>query len=269
VTHSGSCLKTYDSARALTPISTSVPDFGIDDGYRVLAEIHKRRRAQGWQPVGRKLGFTNTKIWARYGVSAPLWAHVWAHTVHFAKNNEASLTLAPFVQPRIEPEVLFKLKGAVPVTDDPIGILSCIEWMAPGFEIVQCHFPDWKFAAADCTAAFGLHGALVVGTPVAVTEQHRAQIADMLPRFALTLSREDEIIERGTGANVLGSPALALGHLSRLIVSQRESPTIGPGEIISTGTLTDAWPVSPGDVWSSDYGELPVAGLTLHFQWPG
>ena len=91
----------------------------------------------------------------------------------------------------------------------------------------------------------------------------------MLPRFALTLSREDEIIERGTGANVLGSPALALGHLSRLIVSQRESPTIGPGEIISTGTLTDAWPVSPGDVWSSDYGELPVAGLTLHFQWPG
>ena len=51
----------------------------------------------------------------------------------------------------------------------------CVEWIAPGFEIVQSHFPDWKFAAADCTAAFGLHGALVVGTPVAVTERNRAR----------------------------------------------------------------------------------------------
>jgi 2-oxo-3-hexenedioate decarboxylase len=106
----------------------------------------------------------------------------------------------------------------------------------------------------------------VVGTPVAVTDQNRVQIADMLPRFALTLSRGDEIIERGTGANVLGSPAFALAHLSRLIASQSESPTIGSGEIISTGTLTDAWPVSPGEVWSSIYGELPVMGLTLRLQ---
>jgi 2-keto-4-pentenoate hydratase len=134
----------YDSASTLTPISASVPDFDIDDSYRVLAEIQKRRRAQGWQPIGRKLGFTNTTIWVRYGVSAPLWAHVWAQTVHFAKNNEASVSLASFVQPRIEPEVLFKLKGAVPATDDPIGILSCIEWMAPGFQIVQ-----WPFSGLE------------------------------------------------------------------------------------------------------------------------
>jgi len=253
----------YDSVRTLAPISASVPDFDIEDGYRVLAEIQKRRCAQGWQPIGRKLGFTNTTIWARYGVSAPLWAHVWANTVHFAKNNEVSLSLAKLVQPRIEPEVVFKLKGAVPATEDPAGILRCIEWMAPAFEIVQCHFPDWKFAAADCTAAFGLHGALVVGTPVAVTEEDCTQLADILPRFALTLSRGDEIIERGTGANVLGSPALALAHLSQLIASQRESPPIGSGEIISTGTLTDAWPVSPGEVWSSDYGQLLLAGLRL------
>ena len=57
----------YDSASTLTSISASVPDFDIDDSYRVLAEIQKRRRGQGWQPVGRKLGFTNTTIWARYG----------------------------------------------------------------------------------------------------------------------------------------------------------------------------------------------------------
>ena len=258
-------LAAYDSASTLAPISGSVPEFNTDDAYRVLAEIQKRRCAQGWQPIGRKLGFTNTTIWARYGISTPLWAHVWAHSVHFAKNSEASLSLASFVQPRIEPEVVFKLKGAVPLSDDAAEILTCVEWIAPAFEIVQCHFPDWKFAAADCTAAFGLHGALVIGAPVTVTQQNRAQIADMLPRFALTLSRGDEIKDRGTGANVLGSPALALGHLSRLFASQPASPPVVSGEIISTGTLTDAWPVSPREVWSADYGELPLTGLTLRF----
>src|SRR5436309_1833354 len=104
----------HDSASALAPITASTPQFSIDDGYRVLAEIEKRRRAQGWQPVGRKIGFTNTSIWARYDVSAPLWAHVWAHTVHFAENGEAALPLQSLVQPRIEPEVVFGLRGPVP-----------------------------------------------------------------------------------------------------------------------------------------------------------
>jgi 2-keto-4-pentenoate hydratase len=259
-------IEAYDSAGMLAPISASVAEFDIAEGYRVLAEIDRRRRAQGWQPLGRKIGFTNTTIWSRYGVAAPLWAHVWSRTVHFAKNGESSLDLRSFVQPRVEPEVVFKLRSAVPLTDDPDEILSSVEWIAPGFEIVQCHFPDWKFAAADCTAAFGLHGALVIGAPLAVTEANRAQLGAMLPAFALTLSRGDKVIERGTGANVLGSPALALGHLARLIATQPNSPPLAAGEIISTGTLTDAWPVSPGEVWSSDYGELPLRGLTLRLQ---
>jgi 2-oxo-3-hexenedioate decarboxylase len=253
----------YDSAGTLAPISVNIPQFGIDDAYRVLAQIDKRRRAQGWQPVGRKIGFTNTTIWPRYGVSAPLWAHVWSRTVHFAPQGETSLDLRAFVQPRIEPEVAFGLRGPVSLTDDAHEILSAVEWMAPSFEIMQSHFPDWKFSAADCRAAFGLHGALVIGAPIALTEQMRTQLASMLPRFVLTLSRGDEMIERGTGSNVLGSPALALEHLARLIASQPQSPPLAAGEIISTGTLTDAWPVSPSEVWSTDYGELPISGQTL------
>ena len=255
----------YDSTSMLAPVTARAPQFDIANGYQVLAAIEKRRRAQGWQAVGRKIGFTNTTIWSRYGVSAPLWAHVWARTVHFAKDDEASLALAPFVQPRIEPEVAFKLKSPIPLTQNSAEVLTCVEWIAPSFEIVQCHFPDWKFAAADCTAAFGLHGALVIGTPVAVTEQNRMQLAEMLPRFTLRLSRDGNEIERGTGANVLGSPALALAHLAKLIASQPQSPALGAGEIISTGTLTDAWPVKPGEIWSSDYGELPLEGLKVRF----
>ena len=155
-----------------------------DDGHR-----HRRGRA-----VGRKIGFTNRTIWPRYGVHQPMWAHVWSHTVHFAKDGRATFDLKSFVLPRIEPEVVFKLKGPISASDDPLAVLAATEWIAPGFEIVQSHFPDWKFKAADCTAAFGLHGALAVGAPLMVTEQNRAALAKALPICAVTLSRGGTVI---------------------------------------------------------------------------
>jgi len=255
----------YDRATTLAPISAGTPGFDVAQAYDVLAEIERRRRAQGWRAIGRKIGFTNRTIWARYGVYQPMWAHVFAHTVHFAPAGSASLSLARFVQPRIEPEVVFKLRAPLPDTDDARALLACIEWIAPGFEIVQSHFPDWKFTAADCTAAFGLHAALVVGTPVAVTAANRPVIADALPMFTLRLRRGGELIDTGAGANVLGSPAQALAHLVRVLATQPRSPPLAAGEVVTTGTLTDAWPVRPGETWASDYGALGLSGLTLTF----
>ena len=258
----------YDTATTLPPITTSAPDFSVADGYAVLDDIETRRRAQGWTAVGRKIGFTNRTIWPRYGVYQPMWAHIWTRTVHFARDGKAVLPLSGLVQPRIEPEVVFKLKGPVPLTDDAAAVLASVEWMAPGFEIVQSHFPNWKFTAADCAAAFGLHGALVVGAPLAVTDANRAALAAALPAFELTLSRGDTVIDRGVGANVLGSPALALAHLARLLADQPQSPKLAAGEIVTTGTVTDAWPVAAGEVWTSDYGVLGINGLALSFEAP-
>jgi 2-oxo-3-hexenedioate decarboxylase len=258
----------YDTATTLPPITASAPDFSVADGYAVLDDIETRRRAQGWTAVGRKIGFTNRTIWPRYGVYQPMWAHIWTRTVHFARDGKAVLPLSGLVQPRIEPEVVFKLKGPVPLTDDAAAVLASVEWMAPGFEIVQSHFPNWKFTAADCAAAFGLHGALVVGAPLAVTDANRAALAAALPAFELTLSRGDTVIDRGVGANVLGSPALALAHLARLLADQPQSPKLAAGEIVTTGTVTDAWPVAAGEVWTSDYGVLGINGLALSFEAP-
>ncbi len=173
--------------------------------------------------------------------------------------------LAGIVQPRIEPEIVFGLGARVPATQDPREALACVAWIAPGFEIVQSHFPDWRFKAADCTAAFGLHGALVVGTRVPVDDGTRARLAELLPRFALELSKGGKVVDRGVGSNVLGGPAHALAYLARVLATQPDAPPLAAGEIVTTGTISDAWPVAPGETWHSDYGELPVAGLTLTF----
>ncbi|MEO5701863.1 MAG: hydratase [Casimicrobiaceae bacterium] len=256
----------YDCAEMLPPITQDTPDFDVDSAYRVLERIEARRLEAGWQPVGRKIGFTNTTIWPRYGVYQPMWAHIWQHTVHRAPDGRATLSLQGFVQPRIEPEVVFGIGGAIEPGDDPAAMLQGVTWIAPGFEIVQSHFPDWKFTAADCTAAFGLHGALVIGKPVALTAPLREALAEQLPRFALTLRRGDAVIDRGVGSNVLGGPAHALAHLTRVLAGQAWAPTLARDEIVTTGTISDAWPVEAGETWRSDYGELPLEGLELTFR---
>jgi 2-oxo-3-hexenedioate decarboxylase len=254
----------YDTATLLAPITQRVDGFDVAAAYAVRGEIDARRRAQGWRPAGRKIGFTNRTLWPRYDIWEPLWAHTWAHTVRFA-GARATLSLASMVQPRIEPEVVFRLKAPVPRSVDALRALECVEWIAPGFEIVQSHFPDWKFAAPDCTAAFGLHAALLVGKPLTVTDANRDALAETLARFTCTLSRAGERIDRGTGSDVLDSPALALVYLAQVLAGQPQFAPLTAGEVITTGSLTDAWAVQPGEVWTSDYGELGIGGLTATF----
>ena len=194
-----------------------------------------------------------------------MWAHTWRETVTHADDGVATVSLERMVEPRIEPEIVFGLRGPVPIGSDAREVLRAVSWIAPGFEIVQSHFPDWKFKAPDCTAAFGLHAALVVGTPVPVTEANRSALADALPAFELTLCHGSRVVERGVGANVLDSPALALAYLARVLAGQPRAAPLAAGEIVTTGTVTDAWPVAAGQTWSSDYGALPLTGLRVTF----
>ncbi len=258
-------IEAYDNALTVPTITSSDAEFDDAAAYAVLAEIERRRNAAGWKPVGRKIGFTNRVIWELYGVDAPMWARVWDRTVHFAVGDRATLSLDAFVQPRIELEVVFKLRAPIPDTDDAAAILSCVEWFAPGFEIVQCHFADWRFALADCTAAFGLHAALVIGTPVPISEFDCETLANTLATFEATLSRGEAVVDLGIGANVLDSPALALAHLARVVAGQSAFDDPAAGEVITTGTITNAHPVAASETWTSDYGDLGLHGLEITF----
>lgn len=248
----------------LPPPSVGCDDFDVLTAYRVLDAISAQRRSAGWQAVGRKIGFTNRSIWERYGVSHPIWAPMWSNNVHFAERGQATLSIASLAQPRIEPEVVLKLKGPVPMTDDAAEVLQAVEWLAPGFEIVQCHYPDWKFSTADCIADFGLHAALIIGTPALILEGDSSRWVSALASFDVLLLRGTGPIDHGGGALALGSPLLALAYLGRELAATGQAP-LARGEIITTGTLTDAWPVAAGETWRADFTSLATAPLAIHF----
>ncbi len=253
----------HEHPRQVAPFNTRFPGLTAETGYAAARELHAHRLAQGWQLAGRKNGFTNRGIWARYGVSGPMWGAVYDRTLIMAQNNRAVVPLAGLMQPRIEPEICFKLKAPPPRSRNPAALLEAVEWIAHSIEIVSCHHPDWKMTLADCIADNALHGRLIVGTPVAV--ERIAGLAAALPFLKVDLFKNREKIDQGVGANVLDSPLLSLAFLVDILAEQKGSPPLQAGEIITTGSLTDAHAVQAGETWSTDLHGFAVRGLEIEF----
>src|SRR5688500_451025 len=246
----------HEKALTVRPFTERYPGLSAAGGYIAARALHEYRLKNGWKPVGRKIGFTNRTLWQRYGVHEPMWGTVYDRTFIKADNDRATVSLEGLVQPRIEPEIAFKLRAA-PKSADPRELLSCLEWMAHSVEIVQCHHPNWKVTIADCTTDNGLHGRLIVGAGFPL------KYPEALPSIEARLYKGERLVDRGVGANVLGSPLLALGFLVELLQKDPKAQPLRAGEIISTGVLTDAHPVAPGEVWRTELTGLQ--GLSLVF----
>jgi len=213
--------------------------------------------ARGERPLGYKIGFTNRTIWPIYGVHHPIWGPVYDTTVTMLEGTHARLSLARFIEPRLEPEIVFGL-ATRPQCADVDALFACIEWIAHGVEIVQSPFPGWKFDAAQAVAAQALHGALLVGP-----RRPRDVVAGpaALAQFSLALSLDGQPVARGTGDVVLGSPLLALGHLVSELSHRGQS--LAPGSVVTTGTLTDAQVLRPGQHWHTVLAGIDLPGLEI------
>ena len=238
--------------------------FGVTEAYAVAEALHRARLARGERAVGRKIGFTNRSLWPVYGVDEPIWGHAYDTTVVYAKDGRAVIPVGPLPEPRIEPEIVLHFAAAPPATGGAAAVLACVDWIAHGFEIVPCPFRGWKFKMADTVAANGLHGALVIGTPVPVAGI--ADCARKLREFRLALARDGVPHAEGTGANVLDSPLLAFAHFAGVLARLPQFAPVGAGEVVTTGTLTDAYPVKAGETWSTRLAGIELPGLELVFR---
>ena len=256
-----------DQGLPLTPITSQTTGFDSTTAYAVADLIHAMRLADGARAVGRKIGFTNPAMWAQYGVGAPVWAYVYDTTVTYLPdtlNAPATCSLRGFVNPKIEPEIIFHFHAAPPPGADALAVLACIDWVAHGFEMVQSHYPDWKFQAPDAIADWGLHGRLLVGKQQAV-DTLGAGLSEALAAFTLALSEGGVARETGQGANVLGNPLAAVVHLMQVLASQSPHQSLRANELVTTGTVTSAYSVQPGQTWQTVLKGIALPGLSVAF----
>ena len=263
-------LKVRDAGTLMAPL-TDETALSLEDAYDIAKCILDARIAQGEVPVGRKIGFSNHKMWPLYGKSAPLTGPIWStlydSSVHFALDNKALHKLTKAQQPRIEPELVFKLASTPEPDVDLKGLGDCLEWMAHGFEIVICPFRNWQFEPADAIAAFGLHRALIVGEPKMLSRESKRSLHTVLAGASISLSRSTSessgLCAAGFAKDVMDSPLHALLALHQELHQQNQFKPLEAGELITTGSWTDALPVKRGEVWSSAFSQLNLPGLNL------
>jgi 2-keto-4-pentenoate hydratase len=278
-------MSAYETGQMIAVPPSARPGFNLDTAYEVETLLKQSREAAGHKAVGRKVGYANKAMWRVLKLETLVWAHMYDDTVHYADANSATLSIANPRSLKIEPEIVFGLKQ--PVTgpaSDAASALASVDWLALGFEIIDCPFPEWKFQPSDFVASFGLHAALVVGERIPVRPDTMVNLLEQLSAFKLRISKGGkfpesgdlvergsadnsvtggEFVEEGSGKNSLKSPALCLAELSAAIGRRFPSYPLSAGEIISTGTLTAGHLTVSGDIWTAEVEGLPLPPLTL------
>jgi len=257
-------IKARREGRTIVRPSHYLREFDLNDGYGVYATVDQGLRAQGLKPAGRKLGFTNKETWKEFHLDTPIWAYIYTETLIETKGSEIEVYLGDLVAPRIEPEIVIGVGDRISQVDGDLShLVDSIEWVAIGFEIVDCHFENWKFTAPEIVADFGAHSKLIVGKPLIVTELMRNGLSKMLENLNVQLICNDKVVDTGIGRNALGGPVNALGFLLQKVKTQSWSDNVCGGEIITTGTLTGLPYIYPGEHWRTKVSGADLEPLSI------
>ena len=220
-------------------------DFNLTEAYEISSMI-KLIRQKNSKVIGRKLGFTNKSLMKDYNIDEIIIGYMFENTIF---ENE-SCKLSSFCEPKIEPEMIFKIKKPINSSMTDRELLNCISHYTFGFEVVQSAYKNWKFKAPDTIAAFGLHGALIYEKLIDIPKNSINEFIEFLNDFDLSLFCDGALIEKGLSKNILNkNPLEALRQMDKIIKKYNLTP-LKNNDLVSTGTLTKPYDIKEKQKWS-------------------
>ena len=222
--------------RDRTKFTDEWPDLDVETGYRIQDETLRRRLARGETLVGVKLGLTSKAKQERMGVDTPFVA--WLTDAMVLQPGDP-VPQSALIHPRIEPEIVFVMRERLMGPGVTAAqALAAVDQVYAGAEVIDSRYRDFKFAAGDVVADNASSGAYVVA-PGGVAPGSLDLVAE-----EVLLEVDGEVVDRATGAAVLGHPAEALA-LAVNDLSKR-GLAVEAGWTVLTGGMTDAVFATPG-----------------------
>jgi len=201
--------------------------FSEDDAYKIQQVSIARRLDRGESFIGLKMGFTSKAKMIQMGVNDLIWGRL---TSTMNIKNGDSIDLNKFIHPRAEPEVCFLVKQDITTEVALEDVGEYIEAIAPAIEIIDSRYKDFKFSLEDVIADNCSSAGLIIGD----WKELPNDIADL----KIELKIDNEVVEEGSTANILGNPLLSFVDATRLAVKY-EQP-IYKGNYIMAGSATAA-----------------------------
>lgn len=233
------------SRNAIPPLTDMDASLDIDDAYAIqLANVNRVVR-EGHVISGKKIGLTSFGIQQQLGVNEPDYGHLF----EAMDCRDGICEIDQLMQAKIEGEIAFILKddlagGNVTVED----VRRATDHVVAAFEIVDSRVEDWRIKLVDTVSDNASSGRYVLGSKKVKLDE-----VD-LPNVHMTLTKNGEPAGEGTGAAVLGDPAVAVAWLANRLWGY--GVTLKKGEVILSGAFSAAPAAEKGDVFVADFGEM-------------
>ena len=237
--------------KPILPLTESDPGITVDEAYRIQLQVIEMKKSSGQVVVGKKIGITSRAMQTMLGVNEPDYGQILDGMVVMEGEQ---IRAADLIQPRIEGELAFILKEDLKGPGVTLAhVIRCTEGVIPALEIIDSRIADWKIKLPDTVADNASSARIVLGgkiTPILGLD---------LRTVGMVLEKNGEVVATATGAAVLGNPAQAVAWLANKLADY--GITLRKGEVILSGSLTAAMPVSSGDFVRADFGTLRDAKI--------
>lgn len=235
--------RAHESRRAMPSATRLTPDLSEDGAYRIQRVWIRHRLASGETIAGFKAGFMTPTAQASTKLGHPAFGVLLKSA---SVPSPARLREADFGKPMIETEIGFEFGHAIKHKVRSIADLQrSVRAIRPTIELPDAAIEPSDRPGIDLIAANIVASRYVPGPATTVRKDLRTA--------TVTLKREDEIINQGSGRDADGDPWRSLLWVVNAAVAQ--GYRIEPGQIIITGTLGAAQPATSGH-YIADYGDL-------------
>ncbi|KPK35406.1 MAG: hypothetical protein AMJ66_01345 [Betaproteobacteria bacterium SG8_40] len=216
-------------------------------GYAIQAEV---ARLSGQPRLGWKIAATSTEGQKHIGVDGPLAGRLLANRVMASGSR---LTLGQNLMQVAEAEFAFRMAKPLEPREaayEMEEVLAAVDTLHPAIEIPDSRYSDFaKVGAAQLIADNACACWFILGNETSANWREQD-----LSRHPVTAWRNGNLAAKGTGANVLGDPRIALTWIANELSTQGIG--LNAGEIVTTGTCVLPQAIAPGDTIRADYGDF-------------
>lgn len=244
------------SARSVEKLTGRYAELTVAEAYAIQLVNIDRRIQGGATIVGKKIGLTSEAMQTMLGVNEPDYGILLSDMV---ATEETAIDTKKLIAPRIEAELAFILKSDIDAAPhaDIASVLAATEFIVPSFEIIDSAIANWKMAIQDTVADNASSAMLVLG-------KNRVPVSEIkdLTGIHMICRKNGAVIDEGESSAVMGHPAEAVAWLSNKL--HEFGIRLRAGEIILSGSLTKAYAVEAGDVFTAEFAD--VGTVTARFR---
>jgi 2-oxo-hept-3-ene-1,7-dioate hydratase len=248
------------SRTQIRPLTLDYPDITLDDAYAIQRAWVNKKRANGDEITGYKIGLTSKAMQQAMNIDTPDFGILLSS---MAYEDGAEINAAQFSDPRVEVELAFVIKDylegeAVSVEQ----VLAATECVVPSIELIDARSlrtdPETGYTRKvfDTIADNAANAGYILGS-----ERHDPKDIDLRWSGGI-LYRNGEVEETGLAAGVLDHPARGICWVCKRFAPHGVG--LEPGQVVLSGSFTRPVAVKPGDQITCDYG--PLGSISVSFK---